>query len=67
MMEDGKISPKKLSVTIISLKSPESSHLLRTIKDFTDGVVDVDEDEFDGKGDDGEGEKDENDNEEDKE
>lgn len=44
MMEDGKISPKKLSVTIISLKSPESSHLLRTIKDFTDGVVDVEED-----------------------
>jgi hypothetical protein len=45
MMEDGKISPKKLSVTIISLKSPESSHLKRTIQDFTDGVIDVDEDE----------------------
>lgn len=44
MMEDGKISPKKLSVTIISLKSPESSHLKRTIKDFSDGVIDVDED-----------------------
>ena len=44
MMEDGKISPKKLSVTIISLKSPESSHLLRTIKDFTDGVIDVEDD-----------------------
>ena len=43
MMEGGKISPKKLSVTIISLKSPESSHLKRTIKDFTDGVIDVDE------------------------
>lgn len=45
MMEGGKISPKKLSVTIISLKSPETSHLVRTIKDFTDGVIDVDEDE----------------------
>ena len=43
MMEGGKISPKKLSVTIISLKSPESSHLKRTIQDFTDGVIDVDE------------------------
>lgn len=43
MMEDGKISPKKLSVTIISLKSPESSHLLRTIKDFTDGMIDVED------------------------
>lgn len=43
MMEDGKISPKKLSITIISLKSPESSHLLRTIKDFTNGMIDVDE------------------------
>ena len=43
MMEDGKISPKKLSITIISLKSPESSHLLRTIKDFTDGVIDVED------------------------
>lgn len=49
MMEDGKISPKKLSVTIISLKSPESSHLLRTIKDFTNGLVDV-EDGSDEKG-----------------
>jgi len=45
MMEDGKISPKKLSVTIISLKSPESSHLKRTIKDFTDGVIDVDDED----------------------
>ena len=45
MMEGGKISPKKLSVTIISLKSPESSHLKRTIQDFTDGIIDVDEDE----------------------
>ena len=44
MMEGGKISPKKLSVTIISLKSPESSHLLRTIKDFTSGAIDADED-----------------------
>lgn len=43
MMEGGKISPKKLSVTIISLKSPESSHLKRTIKDFTDGMMDVEE------------------------
>lgn len=43
MMEDGKISPKKLSVTIISLKSPESSHLLRTIRDFTDGIIDVED------------------------
>lgn len=43
MMEGGKISPKKLSVTIIGLKSPESSHLHRTIKDFTDGLIDVDE------------------------
>lgn len=45
MMEGGKISPKKLSVTIISLKSPETSHLLRTIKDFTSGLIDVNEDE----------------------
>ena len=45
MMEDGKISPKKLSVTIISLKSPESSHLKSTIKDFTDGVTDIKEDD----------------------
>lgn len=44
MMDGGKISPKKLSVTIISLKSPESSHLKRTIQDFTDGVIDVPED-----------------------
>lgn len=44
MMEDGKISPKKLKVTIISLKSPESSHLLSTIKDFTNGLIDVDDD-----------------------
>ena len=43
MMDGGKISPKKLSVTIISLKSPEASHLKRTIKDFSDGVIDVDE------------------------
>ena len=43
MMEDGKISPKKLSVTIISLKSPESSHLLKTIKDFTSGTIDAEE------------------------
>jgi len=47
MMEDGKIVPKKLSVTIISLKSPESTHLLRTIKDFTDGLIDVKDDEDD--------------------
>lgn len=45
MMEGGKISPKKLSVTIVSLKSPESSHLKRTIKDFTDGVIDVDDED----------------------
>jgi hypothetical protein len=43
MMDGGKISPKKLSVTIISLKSPESSHLKRTIQDFTDGVIDVED------------------------
>ena len=43
MMEGGKISPKKLSVTIVSLKSPESNHLKRTIKDFADGIIDVDE------------------------
>lgn len=43
MMEGGKISPKKLSITIISLKDPETSHLLKTIKGFTDGTVDVDE------------------------
>lgn len=49
MMDDGKISPKKLSVTIISLKSPESSHLKRTIQDFTDGVIDVDDEEDDVK------------------
>ena len=48
MMEGGKISPRKLSVTIISLKSPESTHLKRTIKDFTDGMIDV-EDEPEGK------------------
>lgn len=45
MMEGGKISPKKLSVTIVSLKSPETSHLLKTIKDFTSGLIDVNEDE----------------------
>lgn len=65
MMEDGKISPKKLSVTIVSLKSPESSHLLRTIKDFTDGVVDIDEEPEKGedgsKGEDGEKEEDKED------
>lgn len=44
MMEGGKISPKKLSVTIVSLKSPESTHLKRTIKDFADGLIDVDDD-----------------------
>jgi hypothetical protein len=44
MMEDGKISPKKLSVTIIGLKSPETSNLLKTIKGFTDGTIDVEED-----------------------
>ena len=44
MMEGGKLNPKKLSVTIVSLKSPESSHLKRTIQDFTDGLIDVDED-----------------------
>ena len=54
MMEDGKIVPKKLSVTIISLKSPESTHLLRTIKDFTNGLIDVKDDEDDK--DDGSGE-----------
>lgn len=45
MMEDGHISPKKLSVTIISLGNggPESSHLLRTIRDFTDGKIDFED------------------------
>lgn len=63
MMEDGKISPKKLSVTIISLKSPESAHLKSTIKDFTDGMVDVDDEEDEdeggegGDGEDGKGEE----------
>lgn len=60
MMEDGKLSPKKISITIISLKSPETSHLKSTIKDFTDGVIDVDDDDDDegeGKGEEnGEGE-----------
>lgn len=45
MHENGKITPKKLSITIISLKSPETSHLLKTIKDFTSGLIDVNEDE----------------------
>jgi len=49
MMDGGKINPKKLSVTIISLKSPESSHLKRTIQDFTDGVIDVDDEEGEDK------------------
>lgn len=44
MMEGGKISPKKLSVTIISMKAPESSHLLRNIKDYTNGLIDVEDD-----------------------
>ena len=43
MMDGGKISPKKLSVTIISLKSPETSHLLKTIKDYSDGLIDVED------------------------
>lgn len=43
MMDGEKISPKKLSITIIGLKSPETSHLLKTIKGFTDGTVDVEE------------------------
>ena len=60
MMEDGKISPKKLSVTIVSLKSPESSHLMRTIRDFTDGLVDV-EDKKDDEGDDDKGKSEEDD------
>lgn len=45
MIEDGRISPKKLSVTIVSMKSPESSHLLRAIRDFTDGSLDIPDDE----------------------
>ena len=43
-------------MTIISLKSPESSHLKRTIKDFSDGIIDVDdndENDEEDKGDDG--------------
>lgn len=47
MHENGKITPKKLSITIISLKSPETTHLLRTIKDFTSGLIDVDADASD--------------------
>lgn len=59
MMEDGKISPKKLSITIIGLKSPETSHLLKTIKGFTDGTVDVESDEDDEDGEDGKGKEEE--------
>jgi hypothetical protein len=58
MMEGGKIAPKKLSVTIISLKSPESTHLLSTIKDFTNGLIDVKDDDEVGE-DDGKGEAEE--------
>lgn len=43
MMDGGKINPKKLSVTIIGLKSPESSHLKRTIRDFADGIEDAED------------------------
>ena len=53
MIEDGKISPKKLSITIISLKSPESSNLMKAIKGFTDGTIDVDDGDDDDEGDDG--------------
>lgn len=59
MMENGKISPKKLSVTIISLKSPESSNLLNTIRGFTDGTIDVDDESDDEESDD-KGSKDSN-------
>lgn len=59
MMENGKISPKKLSVTIISLKSPESSNLLNTIRGFTDGTIDVGDESDDGESDD-KGSKDSN-------
>lgn len=47
MMEGGHISPKKLSVTIISMGNggPESHHLLKTIRDFTSGNIDFDEEE----------------------
>lgn len=48
MFEDGKISPKKLSITIISSGKPEHSHLLQTIRDFTDGKLDFDEDDAEG-------------------
>ena len=71
MMENGKISPKKLSVTIISLKSPESSNLLNTIRGFTDGTIDVDDESDDGESDDkgskdsNESKKEESDNKED--
>lgn len=57
MMDGGTISPKRLSVTIVSLKSPETSHLLRTIRDYTDGAIDIPSGEG-GEGEDG-GEKDE--------
>lgn len=53
MIEDGKISPKKLSITIISLKSPESSNLMKAIKGFTDGTIDVDDGDDDDEGEDG--------------
>lgn len=43
MMDEGRLSPKKMSVTIISLKSPEKSHLLNTIKGFTDGTIDCED------------------------
>ena len=48
MMDGGRIAPKKLSVTIISLKSPEASHLKRAIKDYSDGLTDVEDEEEEG-------------------
>lgn len=47
MTEDGKLSPKKVSVTIISLKSPEQRHLMRELKGFENGEIDVDDDDVD--------------------
>ena len=45
MMDGGAINPKKLSVTIIKLRGPEKSHLLSAIKGFTDGEIEIEDDE----------------------
>ena len=36
MLDDGKLSPKKISITIIKMAPREQGHLLNSIKDFTD-------------------------------